>query len=176
VQELHAALDRCALAGIGRIVMPFVDRSAIQSNGEIDGGVDIIEEALAVSTRGGVELHLELALDPAQVASLLRRLPNPRVKINYDSGNSASLGYDPREEFDAYGDRIGSVHIKDRRRGGGTVPLGEGDADLPLVFSLLRQVNYRGDLILQVARSASGDEVAWARHNRAIVSRLLAGE
>jgi hypothetical protein len=43
------------------------------------------------------------------------------------------------------------------------------------VFSLLRQINYRGDVILQVARSTSGDEVAWARHNRRIVKRLLAG-
>ena len=36
------------------------------------------------------------------------------IKVNYDSGNSASLGYDPTDEFAAYGERVGSVHIKDR--------------------------------------------------------------
>jgi hypothetical protein len=30
-------------------------------------------------------------------------------------------------------------------------------------------VAYQGDFILQVARGASGDEVAWARQNRAFV-------
>jgi hexulose-6-phosphate isomerase len=93
------------------------------------------------------------------------------VKVNYDSGNSASLGYRPDEEFAAYGSRIGSVHIKDRQRGGGTVPLGSGDADLPAVFAGLKALGYRGDLILQVARGAVGDEVAWASANRAFVQR-----
>ena len=176
LRELHAALDRCACAGIGRVVMPFVDHSAIQGESEIEQVVGIVDEALAASTRGGVELHLELALRPREVAALLARLPDSRVKINYDSGNSASLGYDPREEFDQYGGRIGSVHVKDRRRGGGTVPLGLGDADLPLVFHLLGEIRYEGDLILQVARDADGGEVEWARRNRGIVERLMTGE
>jgi sugar phosphate isomerase/epimerase len=33
------------------------------------------------------------------------------------------------EEFAAYGERVGSFHIKDRVRGGKTVPLGQGDTD-----------------------------------------------
>src|SRR4030095_5426423 len=142
-QALVCTLGR---AGVQRVIMPFVDRSAITSAGEQNEVVKFVEATL-VATPSTVELHLELALCPVEVASLLRRLPDPRVKVNYDSGNSASLGYDPREEFGEYGHRIGSVHIKDRRRGGGTVPLGEGAADLPLVFSLLRQFNYSGDVI-----------------------------
>ena len=170
---LHATLDRCSRAGINRVVLPFVDQSAIHSEDEIDHVVGIVEDALA-STHG-VELHLELALGPRDVAALLARLPDPRVKINYDSGNSASLGYEPADEFEQYGGRIGSVHIKDRRRGGGTVPLGQGDANLPLLFHLLRDIRYEGDLILQVARDADGGEVEWARHNRGIVERLMNG-
>ena len=75
-------------------------------------------------------------------AELLARLPRELVKVNYDIGNSASLGYDPRDEFAAYGDRVGSVHIKDRRRGRTTVPLGTGDADFPAVFDCLRALAY----------------------------------
>ena len=48
------------------------------------------------------------------------------MRVNYDSGNSASLGYRPRDEFAAYGSRVGSVHLKDRRLGAGTAPLGRG--------------------------------------------------
>ena len=66
------------------------------------------------------------------------------LKVNYDSGNSSSLGYHPRDEFAAYGCRVGSVHIKDRVRGGGTVPLGTGNADFPALFAALKKIAYRG--------------------------------
>jgi hexulose-6-phosphate isomerase len=88
------------------------------------------------------------------------------LKANYDSGNSASLGYDVRQELAAYGNRIGSVHIKDRIRGGGTVPLGTGNADLPALFTELAATEYAGDFVLQVARELPGNEIAWARQNR----------
>ena len=74
-----------------------------------------------------VELHLETDLDPGKFKSLLDEIKHPLIKVNYDSGNSGSLGYSPVEEFAAYGDRIGSFHIKDRVLGGGTVPLGTGE-------------------------------------------------
>jgi sugar phosphate isomerase/epimerase len=54
------------------------------------------------------------------------------------------------------------------------VPLGTGDADLPALFSCLREVGYAGDIILQVARDVPGDEVAWARSNRRVVEDHLA--
>ena len=117
----------------------------------------------------GVELHLETSLGPAEFARLLDGVPNPNLKVNYDSGNSASLGYAPADEFAAYGDRIGSVHIKDRVLNGGTVPLGTGDTDFPALFSGLEKIRYQGDFTLQVARGIPGDEVAWAKQNVAWV-------
>jgi hexulose-6-phosphate isomerase len=118
-----------------------------------------------------IEFHLETSLAPSRFAELLSKLPDPRLKVNYDSGNSASLGYAPHEEFSAYGERVGSVHIKDRLLGASTVPLGTGDADFPALAEGLRKVAYKGDFILQVARGTAGDEVAWARQNRAFVLR-----
>jgi hexulose-6-phosphate isomerase len=94
--------------------------------------------------------------------------------VNYDSGNSASLGYSPSAEFGAYGSRVGSVHIKDRVRGGGTVPLGTGDTDFDTLFSCLDDAAYEGDYVLQVARGADGDEVNWARRNRAFLASMQA--
>ena len=98
-----------------------------------------------------------------------RRYPIPCLKVNYDSGNSSSLGYAPRDEFAFYGDRVGSVHIKDRLLGAGTVPLGTGAADFPALTECLRSVAYKGDFILQAARGTSGDEVTWTKQNREFV-------
>ena len=66
------------------------------------------------------------------------------------------LGYRPDNELATYGDRVFSVHVKDRLLGGTTVPLGTGDADLPGAFRALGRAGYVGDFILQTARADDG--------------------
>jgi L-ribulose-5-phosphate 3-epimerase len=169
-------LGQCAMLGVKRVVLPFVDASRIDSDAELVDVVGVLTSLLPDLERTGVELHLETSLSPERFADLLARLPHPMIKVNYDSGNSSSLGYHPFDEFAAYGDRVGSVHIKDRVSGGGTVPLESGDADFDALFKCLDRAAYQGDLVLQVARGDPGDEVAWARRNREFVlSRRTGG-
>jgi hexulose-6-phosphate isomerase len=155
--------------GINRMVIPFVDASRIDTEAEFEGVVTLLKRVLQEAGKAGIEIHLETSLNPGQFAELLDRLPDPLLKVNYDSGNSSSLGYAPREEFAAYGERVGSVHIKDRLLGASTVKLGTGDADFVALAESLKKVAYKGDFILQVARGASGEEVDWARQNREFV-------
>jgi hexulose-6-phosphate isomerase len=169
LKTFHWLLERGRLIGINRMVIPFVDASRIDTQAEFDGVVMLLQRILDETSKTGIEIHLETSLAPTRFAELLSRLPDARLKVNYDSGNSSSLGYAPREEFAAYGERVGSVHIKDRLLGASTVPLGSGDADFAALAEGLRKVHYQGDFILQVARGASGDEVAWATQNRAFV-------
>ena len=172
-ERVRWILDRCAALGAGRVVLPFVDQAAPINAADEDLLADAIERLLPDAERAGVELHLETALGPSAFAALLARLPHPLVCVNYDTGNSAACGFDVREEFAAYGARVGSVHVKDRVRGGGTVPLGSGSADLVAAFDGLRTLGYGGDVVLQVARGPRGDEVAWASDNRGRVERLM---
>jgi L-ribulose-5-phosphate 3-epimerase len=169
METLAWLLRRAALLGAGRVVLPFVDASQIGSDAELGFVASVLGRVLSVLDETGVELHLETSLAPQPFADLLARVPHPSVKVNYDSGNSASLGYSPRDEFAAYGNRVGSVHIKDRVRGGGTVPLGSGDVDFEALFRCLDDIAYQGDFVLQVARGVTGDEVSWTRHNRAFL-------
>ncbi len=161
------------LIGINRVVLPFVDASRIDTEAEFDGVIAALGRILPVAEETGIEIHLETSLEPSRFADLLSKLPHPMVKANYDLGNSSSLGYPPRDEFAAYGKRVGSVHIKDRIRGGSTMPLGTGDADFQALSDSLKMVGYAGDFILQVARGTSGDEVVWARQNREFVLKHL---
>jgi L-ribulose-5-phosphate 3-epimerase len=172
VGRLVWLLGRAAALGVGRVVLPFVDASRIENDDEMNDVVRALERVLPTARDASVELHLETSLSPSRFASLLARLPRDQVYVNYDSGNSASLGYSPREEFAAYGDRVGSVHIKDRLLGGSTVPLGEGDTDFASLFDCLDRADYAGDFVLQVARGVPGDEVSWARQNIAFVQAL----
>ncbi len=170
-QTLNVLIERSQKVGINRIVLPFVDASKIESREDQDVVIEVINEAIERARQAKVELHLETDLGPREFAGFLGRLPDPLVKVNYDSGNSSSLGYKPADEFAAYGERIGSIHIKDRVRGGGTVPLGTGNADFVALFEAMRSVGYSGDITLQVARSHPGEELSWARINREFVSR-----
>src|SRR5215813_7340075 len=120
--HLRTLLSWANKAGIRRVVLPFVDASAIDLDHGIREAVTFLGTFLEDLERTGVEIHLETSLSPRLFNELLAGLPHPFFQVNYDSGNSASLGYRPRDEFDAYGDRIGSVHIKDRILGGGSVP------------------------------------------------------
>jgi hexulose-6-phosphate isomerase len=178
VSRLYWIIERSRRAGFERIVLPFVDASRITDDDDVRTVVDLLRDVMPVAQAAGVELHLETALGPEPFAALLRELPEPTFWVNDDSGNSASLGYRPDEEFAAYGERIGSVHIKDRRLGGSTVALGTGSADLPAVFAGLHRLRYARDYILQAARGEAGLEVQRARDDRAFVEsgiRFAAG-
>lgn len=169
LQELARILRNGRAVGVNRVVIPFVDASAIRSNEDIAAAQHALNAAMPFAEETGIEIHLETSLAPIDFAKLLYSIPHPKLKVNYDSGNSASLGYSPADEFAAYGDRIGSVHIKDRVLNGGTVPLGTGNTDFTALFSSLEKIDYRGDFTLQVARGTPGDEVAWAKQNLAFV-------
>jgi L-ribulose-5-phosphate 3-epimerase len=165
LERFRWLMGRCQMLGVRRVVLPFVDASAICDESERRQVADFCQEMLPELERHKLELHLETALGPGDFAALLAQVVHPLVGVNYDSGNSASLGHNPSAEFAAYGDRIGSIHIKDRRRGAGTVPLGTGDTDFPAVFSWIKARKFPHPLIMQVARGETGQELMHARAN-----------
>lgn len=179
VEKLRWLLGRARAAGVRRIILPFVDASSLHDDRDLTELGALLARLIGALEETSVELHLETDLAPAAFAELLATVPHPLIKVNYDTGNSASLGHDPREELRAYGERIGSVHVKDRSLGGGTVPLGEGAADLELVFSLLQERGWKRPLVLQVARGEPGAEVehvrAYAEQVRETWRRALRG-
>jgi hexulose-6-phosphate isomerase len=97
---------------------------------------------------------------PKKLKKFIEEFPKNMFGINYDIGNSASLGFLPLEEILSYGNRILNVHVKDRKYKGATVPLGEGDADFEAIFKLLYNSDYRGNYILQTARAQNNDHLS----------------
>jgi hexulose-6-phosphate isomerase len=170
---LHALLGKAREIDAWRMVLPFVDASSMKNEKEKEQVLAVLRRALPRAEETGVELHLEADLGPADFADFLAQIPHPMLKVNYDTGNSSGLGYVAHEEFAAYGERIGSIHIKDRLRkpGGGvaTMPLGTGSADFDDVFASIRGIGYKGGFTLQAARGADGDEVEWIRGQIAFV-------
>lgn len=170
---LERIMQRAALLGAEHVDLPFVDASRIEDEGQAEAVAVAIRSRVRVLERTGVRICLETSLPPTAFRALLERIDHALVGANHDIGNSAALGYLAAEELGSIGRWVWCVHVKDRARGGGTVPLGFGCADFRASFWELARTPYSGALILQVARGADGDEVGWARQNVAFVKRCL---
>jgi hexulose-6-phosphate isomerase len=158
ISVLKGLIGNCSGIGARDIVIPCVDRSSLVTTGDKEALVRALEECVPLAEDHGMNLSLETDLPPDEFLFLLKRFGSPRITVNYDIGNSASLGYDPGEELAAYGVYISDVHIKDRVYEGGTVPLGAGDADFATVFQRLKEQAFSGPFILQAARKDAGRE------------------
>lgn len=158
---LRDLIRGAAAVGARLIEIPCVDQSSLTSEAEHDALIAALEAALPLAREQRVNLLLETDLPPHAFAALLSRIDEPEVGANYDTGNSASLGFDTVQEIEAYGDRILNIHIKDRVLHGTTVPLGTGNANFPAFFAALRDRGYDRGFILQTARDP--DDVGVAR-------------
>ena len=156
---LRRLINHAPKLGISDIVIPCVDQSSLRSPEETARFVAVLETVVDDAEFYGVNLSLETDLNPDNFVQLLDRFSSPRVTVNYDIGNSSSLGYDPREELAAYGSKISCIHIKDRVKGGGSVVLGTGSADFEGFFDVLHEHNYKGFFIMQAYRDDEGVDI-----------------
>ena len=170
--QSQSVLQRLLLNGkklrLTNIVIPCIDQSGRLDNAAIERLIARLRPFAGAAEMSGINLCLETDLAPQPFAEILERFDSPRVTVNYDTGNSAALGYDPVEELACYGKKITDIHIKDRKLGGGSVSLGTGDARFGRFFKALRSLNYTGPFIMQAYRDDEGIEIfkkqlAWVR-------------
>jgi L-ribulose-5-phosphate 3-epimerase len=165
VTDLDLVLASCAALRIEFVVIPLVDNGKIETPEQAEVLLSTLLDRAASLTRQGVKIVFESDLPPAELAAFIAEFPREVFGINYDIGNSAALGFDCGEEMAAYAPRILNVHVKDRLRGGTTVPLGTGAADLAKAIRLIEHSGYSGQYILQTARATNGDHAgALARY------------
>lgn len=172
-RDFLAVADACAAAGISIVVVPLVDNGRLDTPAQEDTLVATLQRHATRLIDRGLRVLFESDLGPSPLCAFIDRLDPEVFGINYDTGNSAALGFDPVSEFAAYGHRIGNVHIKDRVLGGTTVPLGAGSADFDTVFAQLARLGYQGNFILQTARAADRDHAAVLSGYRETVVRMM---
>ena len=124
--DFLAVCDACSSVGIELIVVPLVDNGRLENYQQEDKLIEFLLSHQSFFLQRNLIILFESDFNPLELNRFISRLPSRGFGINYDIGNSASLGFDPRDEFIAYGSRIVNVHVKDRIRGGSTVPLGTG--------------------------------------------------
>jgi L-ribulose-5-phosphate 3-epimerase len=154
----------CAAVGIFKMVVPLVDNGRLEDMEQENTLIDFLSAHVKFIASHNLKVIFESDFAPAELSRFISRLDPTLFGINYDIGNSAALGFNPAEEIAAYGTYVENVHVKDRKLGGTTVPLGTGNADFETVFAALAKVGFNGNFILQTARAIDED------HARALSS------
>jgi L-ribulose-5-phosphate 3-epimerase len=152
---LKRLINSSEIIGIKNIIIPCVDHSSLHVK-SFDKFIINIEELVKYAEEKSINICLETDLPPKEFKNLIDGFNNNNIKVNYDIGNSASLGYNVEEEFEFYGNYISDVHIKDRIFNGGSVELGTGDADIDALVIELKKIDYSGLIILQAYRDDQG--------------------
>ena len=173
VDLLRRLVRHVAHLGVTDIVIPCVDAASLKSAADQDRLMAALTEIVPACAEASVRLALELDLPPGATRHLLERCQSPWIRVNYDVGNSVAMGFDPAEEWAAYGTHISSVHVKDRLHGGGTVPLGSGDVDFEQFFHVTSTHGYEGLFTIQGARGTDHVQTAGRYHTfvRALTDR-----
>ena len=146
--------------GIKVIVLPLVDNGSLENSQHEDQVIGFLQEQSSFLKLMNLHIAFESDFEPIKLASFISRFSSNQFGINYDMGNSASMGFDPKEEFAAYGELIFNIHIKDRLLNGSTVALKEGNTNFDCVFEQIKKINYSANLILQTARAKDNDHAA----------------
>lgn len=160
---LQFVMAQCRKLGVKYLVLPFVETAEIRTPEELEDIAEKLRRLYRNAFYEQVCLPLETTLGPEEFRKFLQRIDHPCIGVNYDIGDSAFLGFDTEQEISTYGERILNVHVKDRVKGGTTVPLGAGHAQFDRTFRALARKRYEGPIIFQVARQ--GDEVENAVQN-----------
>lgn len=171
--DFLAIARACAEVGIRIMVVPLVDNGRLDTAEQENVLVEFLLEQQPLLADKNLQVIFESDYPPAELSRFIARLPPERFGINYDIGNSAALGFNPVDEFAAYGERVVNVHVKDRTLGGTTVPLRTGNADFDAVFAALAQHRYQGNFILQTARAVYENHAEVLRDYRDMTSQWM---
>jgi len=115
VETLNFLISQCKKCNIPVIEIPLVDNSALKTEADKKEIVNNLRGPLEYADKCGIGISLETSLEPKEFRELILSFKPFDVKVNYDMGNSASLGYDSKEEITLLGEFIINVHIKDRK-------------------------------------------------------------
>ena len=158
-EVLKSLIINASKIGASNIVFPCLEKTALSSLEDIKQFSENVNKISELLEKYNINLSLETDLAPEPFIELLDNFDSGRITVNYDTGNSASLGYDPQKEFAAYGNKISNIHIKDRKKGEGSVELGTGDTQFDKIFAELSKLDYKGFFTMQAYRDDDGVEI-----------------
>jgi hexulose-6-phosphate isomerase len=159
-EVLERLIRHGARVGIRTILVPVLEVSELRTARDKVDLLNSLRGPLDLAAEQGVRLGLETELPAAEYRSLVEQASHPALAIYYDVGNATAKGFDVADDLRLLGPNLCGIHIKDRRRGGPSVRLGQGHTDFATCFRTLAEIRYEGPLVLQPATSEDYLDVA----------------
>ena len=153
-------IENSAYIGVMNVVIPLVDESSIKACFENNQLIESFKKVMHIFEEFNIDASFELDLPPKDVITFIKNIDSENAKINYDTGNSASLGYSMHEELSTYGHLINDIHLKDRTLNGGPVLFGTGEADFRVLFDYIYKTKFSGPIIMQSYRDDKGIDIS----------------
>ena len=144
--------------GAKSLVLPLIEKNSIKKIQKRIHSYDwrkVLKPMLDIAERQNLKLAIESDLPAVELKNWIDSINHTSIGVNFDMGNSVSLGYSIQDEILQLGSYICGVHVKDRKVGGPNVSLGYGDVDFELALKSLNKVSYSGPLILETFRDRS---------------------
>ena len=173
LKDLLKIINACANINIRKIVIPLVDKGSIKQKWHEKKLIEVFLGLKKYIEKKKILILFESDYNPLKLKNFIKKFNSKSFGINYDTGNSASLGFNVKKEILTYGKYIKGIHIKDRFYKGKTVRLGKGNANLRVFFSLLKKINYSDFIILQTARSKYKKDIEEIKINLSYIKNLL---
>ena len=162
---------------IQNIVLPLVDNGSLIKNDINESYViEDLNKVFQEYKDDNINFIFESDFEPEKLLRFIEKFNSNKVGINYDSGNSASLGFDSEKEIKTYGNWIKNCHLKDRVKGGSTVEFGKGNTNFKKVLQNLSKIDYTNDFIIQGARSNNNKDIEILNQYRNYILDIVTNE
>jgi L-ribulose-5-phosphate 3-epimerase len=171
VAVLERLIAQASRLSLRTILLPVLEIAELRTRDEQAQLLERLRGPLDLAARLDVRIGLETELPAAEYRDLVETADHPALGAYFDTGNAAAKGYDIARDVRVLGPLLCGVHVKDRKKDGPSVPLGQGDADFPGFFAALAEVGYTGPLVLQAAFGP--DFLGMAGSHLAFVRSLL---
>lgn len=173
ISDFEFFLKNCIKLSIKKIIIPLVDNGSLKNKKEELILKKVLKKIIKKKKFRNLIFLFESDFITKKIKPFFNNLNKKNFGINYDLGNSASLGHRIKLDFQEYSDLIKNVHLKDRKFKGHTVKFGKGSADFVSLFKFLKNMNYKGNLILQCARSQNNNDIKEFQQNLRFIKKLL---
>lgn len=171
LDQLKKIILACSYLKIKFIIFPLVDKSSIKNKNIEKIIISSLSTFAELLKQKKICILFESDYAPLKLKKFISKFDNSVFGINYDTGNSASLNYNPVDEFKHYGKYIKNIHIKDRLLKGKTIKLGKGNANFDKIFKILKKIKYNQLLILQTARAKKNQDFQELKENLNFIKR-----
>jgi L-ribulose-5-phosphate 3-epimerase len=166
MQRLHDGIDFCALAGIPAIHSHFgfiPENSADPLYIEV---TDLLKELGNHGLKKGITIFCETGQEtPTTLQRAIEDAGTGNIFVNYDTANVALYGKaNPLDGLKMLSKYVRSLHAKDGHYPtnpkllGKEVPIPQGIVNFPAIISYLKEINFKGEIIIECEISGQNKE------------------